>query len=296
MVKSKSRRNRNTRKRKLRIHRGGNILNNRCFFRRRTKCSSSNLGVFSKKDQPCEYTDVDIGNCKIREHHENDLETGKCVTVLEDQLKIVRPDQWICFGSAVTSCFTMTVVMTDNWKIACHIQPASFQLMEYDLSISPEKPYSSFTPYQYCNPKTILPEFKNILMNNPNFKLNKIKYIHIATAQGSIFFYQKSVTPKYTKTNIYTESAVLNDFSIEGHTKFELNDQNKMSFFSTMFPTKLISSTKIFLEKNLYVQGYRKGYIFILEDGTLEYRNNDAYTNTSNPPQQFAASPIEIRR
>lgn len=257
-------------------------MNDRCYYRQRSKCE--NVGVYSKKNKsPCELDLVGIANCKIRPGHETDVDTGKCLTVLEDQLKIVRPDQWVCFGSAVSSCLTITIVMNNNWKISTHIQPASFQFMFHESSIpSQNKPFNgNIVPYQFCNPQNVLPVLKNIVMNHPDFKNAMIKYIHIAAATSSLYFYEKTTTPKYIKTNLNSNNTKtrknMEKIQAEGYQQVKLTDSNKQRFFSSMFPGKISSQTKIFLELSLDINGVRGGYIFVLEDGTLKYRNHDTF-------------------
>ena len=280
-----------TRKRKS--QRGGSQVDDQCYYRRRTRCADP--GVYSKKNSLCVLDPVGIASCRRRPMHETDVDTGKCVTVLEDQFKIVRPDQWICFGSAVSSCLTITIVMNNHWKVATHMQPGTYTYSFFQTPVPTQnKPFNSeFLPYQFCNPKTVLVELKNVVRNHPDFKDAMIKYIHIAAAQQGLYFYQKTKPPRYIKTNLNSTNTTSknnlhwmkrkNELAAQGFEKVELNDRNKRTFFSSIFPGKISDATKIFIELGLNINGRNKGFIYILEDGTLQYQNHGPYKKRNTP-------------
>lgn len=189
----------------------------------------------------------------------------KMVSIEEDELKIIAPDHWICYGDTITSCITFTVVMENNWKIGAHIQPAT-EL----FGGNPQK----YTPFN------LLTKIQEILASDPNFS-GAIKYIYI-------FGDSQELILSKTNSNTYKRLNNVNSIGFveagRPRNSLLLNSADSARIrtaLNSTFHNKITQASVIQINSRITVQSGRRHHFFVLENGAIDIQANGlAYTRT----------------
>ena len=192
----------------------------------------------------------------------------KVVGIIEDQISVASPHQWICYGDTFTTCTTVTLVMEDNWKIGAHINPFTYLHMEDS---------------QTLNPVTLLPVFRTLLETHPNFTTNKIKKIYLITTRSDLFL--RKLTKRQglfrKQTNVYLRT-LNNNTTQERQKELEKvatlgtlgNEAALRIMLNQVFPKHMTPKTQIEVHRKTEVSTSGDPntgkHFFILEDGSLD--------------------------
>lgn len=178
---------------------------------------------------------------------------GKSKIVLEDTLYSIEPEGEICYGDAISSCLTLTIVMENGWKIGAHINSASFSLED-----------TGFVPKQTYNPTTLLQAIQPILRTDPNFS-GSIRYIYCIGDVGNI----------YIKSNPLRIDTDETDPSGPPVTRSTMR-----KIVSSIFPRKITATTQFVLNPTFGVnKGIHKDHRLVIKaNGDISSHNPETLT------------------
>lgn len=182
----------------------------------------------------------------------------KMKKIEEDSIKIGTPEQILCYGNAITSCTTISIVLENNWKIGIHMNPASHMLLKD----------------QIINPLTAIPMLQLYLRTHPEFVDNPIKKIYVQTERPVLIL-------QSFKTSINNNVSAIQGIPEESD-QIMLTDGNARTFFQECFGSEVVTATteiRVILGAEVQYSRTRvcrpgcpngPDHMFILEDGTLD--------------------------